>query len=77
MHKLKGYFQISLAVSRIVRLILPHSLDDVLSYSYRTGLSEDPAQGSILNKGQERQERCHAVEKSSAEQERRGIEVLR
>jgi hypothetical protein len=36
MHKLNGYFQISLAVSRIVRLILPHSLDDVLSYSHRT-----------------------------------------
>jgi hypothetical protein len=51
MHKLNGYFQISLAVSRIGRLILPHSLDDVLSFSHRTGLSEDPAQGSILNKG--------------------------
>jgi hypothetical protein len=74
MHKLKRYFQISLAVSRIVRLILPRSLDDVLSYSHRTGLSEDPAQGSILNKAQER---CHAVEKSTADQERRGIEVLR
>jgi hypothetical protein len=75
MHKLKRYFQISLAVSRIVRLILPHSLDDVLSYSYRARLPEDPAQGSMLNKGQEH---CHGVERLP--QTRNGdigIEVLR
>jgi hypothetical protein len=68
MHKLKRYFQISLAVSRIVRLILPHSLDDVLSYSYRARLPEDPAQGSMLNKGQEH---CHGGRASSADQKRR------
>jgi hypothetical protein len=41
MHKLNGYFQISLAVSRIGRLILPHSLDDVLTFSHRNGGHRD------------------------------------